>query len=103
MQNLIQRGVPFTAVFAANDEMAYGARLALHRHGIRVPDDVSIIGFDNESSAAFMTPPLTTVAQPAIEIGMAAAQKLISLIEETEFEIPEVTAKLEVRESVARI
>ncbi|MEY4343230.1 MAG: HTH-type transcriptional repressor PurR, partial [Pseudomonadota bacterium] len=53
MSTLIGRGVHFTAVIAANDQMAYGARLALHRAGFHVPEDVSLIGFDDLPHSAF--------------------------------------------------
>ncbi|MCP4423233.1 MAG: substrate-binding domain-containing protein, partial [Chloroflexi bacterium] len=52
VEMLLSRGRPFSAIFAANDQMAFGARLALYRRGIRTPEDVSLVGFDDESSAA---------------------------------------------------
>ena len=73
IQNLLSKNKSFSAIFAANDMMAFGARLALHRRGLRVPDDISIIGFDDQAESAFVTPPLTTVRQPAQEMGQAAA------------------------------
>ena len=90
------------AIFAANDQTAFGARLALFRHGIRVPDDVSIIGFDDQSDSAYMTPPLTTVRQPAVEMGEAAAQAILHLMKNELFEIPTLQTELIIRESVAR-
>ncbi len=72
VEMLLARGQTFSAIFAANDQMAIGARLALFRHGIRVPDDVSMIGFDDHAASAYMIPPLTTVRQPAVEMGEAA-------------------------------
>ena len=83
--------------------MAYGARLALYRKGIRVPDDVSIIGFDNQPLSAFVTPPLTTVQQPAEEIGLAATEMLLGLISGTQVSSKITEAKLVHRESVLRI
>ena len=103
METLLLRGVSFSAVFAANDEMAFGARLALYRRGIRVPEDISIIGFDDQPVSAYVTPPLTTVAQPAREMGAAAAEMLIGILENQEFEMPHLEGKLVIRESVARI
>jgi len=64
MKTLLDKGARMTAVFAANDQMALGARLALFDQGLSVPDDVSIIGFDDQQNAAFAIPPLTTIAQP---------------------------------------
>jgi len=99
----IARGTHFTAVFAANDMVAFGARLALHRHGIRVPDDVSVIGFDDQAEAAFMTPPLTTMRQPAAEMGAAGASAITKLIAGESFELPKLSIELQSRESVSRL
>ncbi len=64
------------AVFAASDEMAFGALQALHERGIRVPDQVALAGFDDIAFAAMMSPPLTTVHHPMREMGRAAGQLL---------------------------
>lgn len=90
----------FSAIFAANDQMAFGARLALYRRGIRVPDDVSLVGFDDETTAAFMIPPLTTVRQPSVEMGLAAAARVLDLINEKSVENQTFDCQLVVRESV---
>lgn len=103
VESLLMRGSSFSAIFAANDEMAYGARLALYRKGIRVPEDVSIIGFDDQPNSTFMTPPLTTVRQPALQMGQAAAAALVSALTGDDYELPELKAELVVRESVSRI
>ena len=71
----------FTAVFAANDQAAYGAMLALHRRGREVPADVSIVGFDDLHGSAFTIPPLTTVHRSIDEIGGGAAEAIVDLIE----------------------
>ncbi|MCA9951855.1 MAG: LacI family DNA-binding transcriptional regulator [Anaerolineales bacterium] len=102
VEMLLGRGRPFSAIFAANDQMAFGARLALYRRGIRVPDDVSLVGFDDESSAAYTIPPLTTVKQPALELGLAAAKAILALINNHTPTIPVFDAELTIRESVAR-
>ena len=102
MEMLFGRGRTFSAVFAANDESAYGVRLALYRRGIRVPDDVSLVGFDDIPSSAFTTPPLTTVRQPATEIGLAAAQAIIKLMRDEPFELPQISMELIIRESTSR-
>lgn len=99
---LFARGQLFSAIFAANDQMAQGAHLALFRRGIRVPDDVSLIGFDDQPASAYMTPPLTTVQQPAREIGRAAAEMLLGFMRQEPVTIPHFPAKLILRESVAR-
>ncbi len=64
------------AIFAASDPIAVGALRALHDNNIKVPDDISIIGFDNIDSTNFTTPPLTTVYAPAYEMGQIGAQLL---------------------------
>jgi LacI family transcriptional regulator len=102
VESLLARGVSFSAIFAANDEMACGARLALYRRGIRVPEDVSLIGFDNQPASAFMTPPLTTVAQPSRDMGSAAAQIILQQIAGEEFQAPNFPVEIVVRESAIR-
>ena len=82
--------------------MAFGARLALYRRGIRVPEDVSLIGFDDESSAAYMVPPLTTVRQPSVEIGQRAAAAILDLIKGNTPDLTPFRAELVVRETVTQ-
>ena len=77
---LLDSGVPFTAVFAANDVMAIGAMEALKGAGLLVPGDVSIVGFDDIQLAGYTTPALTTIRQPAYEMGRGAAEILIDAI-----------------------
>jgi DNA-binding LacI/PurR family transcriptional regulator len=67
-----------TAVFAANDSMALGVLRAFHEAGVRVPEDVSIVGFDDIPEAAYMTPPLTTVQQPFREVGRRSIEALLA-------------------------
>jgi LacI family repressor for deo operon, udp, cdd, tsx, nupC, and nupG len=76
-RNLMNRG--YSALFAANDLSAVGAIAALAEQGYRVPDDISVVGFDDLRLAAFTTPPLTTVHQPAAEIAERATKLLIDL------------------------
>ena len=71
---------PFTALFAFNDISAMGAIRALRESGRHVPDDVSVIGFDDIQSAAFQNPSLTTVRQPLQAMGRAAAEILLKRI-----------------------
>jgi DNA-binding LacI/PurR family transcriptional regulator/signal transduction histidine kinase len=77
---LDKRKVRFDAVVAANDEMALGALDSLEGRGIRVPDDVSVTGFDDIEYASFSPPPLTTVRQPLHEQGRRAAETLFELL-----------------------
>jgi DNA-binding LacI/PurR family transcriptional regulator len=79
-RQLVRSGLP-DAIFAANDMMAIGVLHALHEHGVRVPEDVSVVGFDNTLGAEFLLPSLTTVAQPFAEVGRAALHHLIGLID----------------------
>lgn len=103
IETLLTRGYPFSAIFAANDQMAFGARLALFRRGIRVPEDVSLIGFDDQPDSAYMTPPLTTIRQPADLLGTTAANYMLHLIKKKPFTPPIFNTELIIRESVARI
>ena len=99
MNQLLDTRQTFSAVIAANDQMAYGARLALYRAGIRVPEDVSIVGFDDLPHSAFTLPPLTTVRQSIYEVGASAAQALFELMEGRAPEPFQIPAELVVRES----
>ncbi len=103
VNTLIHQKREFTAIFAANDMTAFGARLALHQHGKRVPEDVSIVGFDDQAEAAFMTPPLTTMRQPATEMGERAAKAILALIRDDSVESQPLTSTLQIRDSVARL
>jgi DNA-binding LacI/PurR family transcriptional regulator len=69
-----------TAVFAANDQTALGLLRALHEQGRRVPDDVSVVGFDDTPETEFFLPPLTTVRQNLAEVGEHSVQLLLSLL-----------------------
>lgn len=77
ISDLLARGVRFTAVFAANDLTAIGAITALRERGIGVPEDVSVVGFDDIHLAGYVSPKLTTIRQPAYEMGRCAAKLLI--------------------------
>jgi len=79
-QKLLVSNVPFTALFAFNDISAIGAIQALRESGRRIPDDVSVVGFDDIQSAAFQNPGLTTVKQPLRQMGVLAAETLLRRI-----------------------
>jgi len=102
VEMLLGRGRTFSAIFSANDQMAFGASLALYRRGIRVPDEVSLVGFDDESSAAYMIPPMTTLRQPAVEMGQAAAKAMLELLKGNPPKEIVFDAELIIRETVAR-
>ncbi|HEX6289556.1 MAG TPA: substrate-binding domain-containing protein [Herpetosiphonaceae bacterium] len=99
---LLGRSARLTAVFAANDQMAYGARLAFYRRGLRVPEDISLIGFDDLLSSAYATPPLTTVRQHMVDLGRAAAEGMLRLLDGQPPSLPQFPTDLIVRESAAR-
>jgi alanine racemase len=80
----VENKKPFTAVFAQNDFIAIGAISALHEAGVRVPEDISIIGYDDIPEAEFSNPPLTTIHQPLEEIGRATTRMLVQMIEDRE-------------------
>ncbi len=80
MQTLLRRSPRPTAVFACNDLMAFGALAGAREAGIAVPQQLSIVGFDDIDLAAFSAPPLTTVAQPKQQIGTVAADLLLDRV-----------------------
>ncbi len=100
-RQLLERKVPFTALFAYNDISALGAIRAFQEAGLRVPQDISVVGFDDIQGAAYSNPALTTVRQPLAEMGRLAAQALVARIEGAEdhpAEIP-IEPELVVRHS----
>jgi len=81
-QRLIERGRgSFTAIVAANDQMALGAISALRQNGLRVPEDVSIVGFDDVPESEYFDPPLTTVRQDLAMVGKQSVDYLLQLIQ----------------------
>jgi LacI family transcriptional regulator, galactose operon repressor len=99
VEHLFARGIRFTAIFCGNDQIAFGAALALFRRGLAVGRDVSIVGFDDQPSAAFSCPPLTTVRQPAVEMGMAAARAIVEELRGRGFVQPVFRTELVLRSS----
>ena len=93
----------FTAVFCANDQMAVGLLHAFAEAGVRVPDDVSIVGFDDIPESAHLIPPLTTIRQDFDELGQRIMATLMAEIEGTELTTPASTSpELIIRESTQR-
>jgi DNA-binding LacI/PurR family transcriptional regulator len=76
-EGLLREHPKVTAIFAANDVMAFGAARAIFARGLRIPEDISLVGFDNIDFASVMHPPLTTVHQPKYEMGQAAVEILL--------------------------
>jgi LacI family transcriptional regulator len=99
-EELLRTSRDITAIFALNDKMALGAIKKLHEMGLRVPDDVSVVGFDDIPQASYSIPGLTTVHQPLYEIGKLACQRLIELVHKKVQRVQEVIPiYLVVRES----
>ncbi|TFE00624.1 LacI family DNA-binding transcriptional regulator [Jeotgalibacillus salarius] len=92
---------PPTAVFAANDEMAMGAINASKKKGLSVPKDLAVVGFDNIRFSSIFDPGVTTIAQPAVEMGNIAMELLLQKLDDPDFENKRITLKSEliIRES----
>jgi DNA-binding LacI/PurR family transcriptional regulator len=109
MKKILARNIKFTAVFAFNDVSAIGAIRALEEAGLHVPDDVSVLGFDDIYAAAFLNPALTTIRQPLFEMGRLAAQTILNQLgieNKTPMAIPQtltVEPELVLRDSTASI
>lgn len=104
-RELVERGSGITALFAFNDPSAIGAMRAFREAGLRVPDDISVVGFDDIDSAGFHNPGLTTIRQPLREMGSLAAEALVTHLA-GDGDLPEqliVEPELVVRESSAPV
>jgi LacI family transcriptional regulator len=77
-----KKQIAFDAVFTGDDDAAIGVLKSLHEHGIRIPEDVSVIGFDDLGFAPFLNPPLTTVRAPTERVGQIATERLFGLLED---------------------
>lgn len=102
-KQLLSRGRPFTALFAYNDISAIGSIWAIREAGLRVPEDISVVGFDDIPGAAFSNPGLTTVRQPLLRMGQTAARTVIDQIEGRSECVPEIAIEPEfvVRQSTS--
>ena len=102
-QWLLELDEPPTAIFAFNDMLAIGAMQAARARGILVPEELSVVGFDDTFEAAIVTPPLTTVRQPLAEMGRMAVALLVRLLQNQRIEAlhVELETRLVVRESTA--
>jgi LacI family transcriptional regulator len=100
---LLDLDQPPTAIFAFNDMLAIGVMQAARRRGILVPEELSVVGFDDTFEAAIVTPPLTTVRQPLAEMGRMAVALLVRLLQNQRIEAlhVELETRLVVRESTA--
>ena len=102
IQTLLKSNNNIDAIFAANDPIAIGAILELKKEGYKIPDDLAIVGFSDNPIASLLEPPLTTVAQPAYEMGATAATILLEDIESGDISTPktkEIKTKLIIRQS----
>lgn len=102
---LLDLAEPPTALFAASDQMAMGAVEALRRRGLRVPEDMSVVGFDDLPEVRWSAPPLTTVRQPLAEMGKLAVRTILKLTRGEELDSPrvELATELVVRSSTAPV
>lgn len=98
---IVAKNKAFTAVFAGNDMSAYGARLALYELGMDVPGDVSIIGVDDQVESAYMIPPLTSIRQPAFEMGQTIGKAMVDLLANRDHVMTRPSVEICVRESTA--
>jgi len=94
-KQLLARKHPFSALFAYNDISAIGSIWAFREAGLRVPEDISIVGFDDIAGAAYADPGLTTVRQPLMKMGQIAAQTVVDLIEGRGEYVPEIALEPE--------
>jgi len=104
-RRLLAKHEPFSAMFAFNDISAIGAIRALREKGLRVPEDVSVVGFDDIQSAAYQNPGLTTVRQPLCKMGKIAAETVLRRIARDGADYPRriaVEPELVVRESTCK-
>jgi LacI family transcriptional regulator len=81
---LLEKYPEMNAVFVGNDEMALGVLHYAHEHGVRIPDDIAVVGFDDLLEAAYFSPALTTIRQPLRELGIMAVTTLLAQIEGTD-------------------
>ncbi|MGF9649675.1 LacI family DNA-binding transcriptional regulator [Pseudarthrobacter oxydans] len=100
MRRLLASGRPVDGLFVANDQMAAGAYTVLQERGLRIPQDIAVVGFDDDSFATSVNPPLTTVHHPIIEMGKKMAEILVDLIEGKDADrVTRIPTSLVIRES----
>ncbi len=80
MKQLLEFGPGFSAIFIANDRMAAGAMAAIYDAKLRIPEDISVVGFDDDFFASYSQPPLTTIHQPLFEMGQCGARVILWLL-----------------------
>jgi len=100
---LLDTGAKFTALFCANDQMAHGVYLGLSQRGLRVPEDVSVVGFDDLAASSYMLPPLTTIRQSVLALGQCSASAVLQMINGQRPRVSLPPVELIVRKSTRRI
>lgn len=102
MKRLFSKNIHFTAVYAANDEMALGVYKACSEYGLRIPEDLAVVGVDNNRVTRYLTPSLSTVEQPKYTMGALLVEKFIDQLHQNEFaskRVFKVDSELLIRES----
>jgi DNA-binding LacI/PurR family transcriptional regulator len=101
MQSLLAEKAPPTAVFGMNDLMALGAMAAIREAGLRIPEDIAVVGYDDMRFSRFTSPPLTTMRAPEIALGVEAGRMLLDLIHQREMTAKQIylRSELVIRES----
>ena len=105
-EEVLKKYPEVTAIFTYNDKIALDAYLAIQAKGLKIPEDISVVGYDDVERACMVRPRLTTVSQPFHEIGVTAAELLLKRIKENKKATPQtilLPAKLVVRESVKKL
>jgi DNA-binding LacI/PurR family transcriptional regulator len=102
IEKMLAAGVSFDAIFSGDDEAAVGVMLALEARGVRIPEEVSVVGFDDQRLATILHPPLSTVRAPTAQVGMEATRQLIKSIR-TGSADPDIITGLIFRRSGVRI
>ncbi len=105
MQQILATNIPFTAVMMGADTIAFGAMRALREHNLRVPEDVSVLSFDNSELAQFTEPPLTTVAFDFRQQDTIAVKYLLELLKDPSMQLHQrlLLSKLVIRESARKL
>jgi LacI family transcriptional regulator len=101
MRSLIESRLPFSAVFVSSDTLAYGATAAIRENGLRIPEDIALVGFDDLPFSHYSDPPLTTVHLPAVELARRSAEILLQLLQQGDDEKQQIIldTQLVVRQS----
>ena len=97
MQELVRKNKEMSAVIVSNYEMTMGAVIAINELGLKIPDDLSLIGYDNKAFARASTPQLTIVAQPTLEIAQYAAKMMLERLENHRKHLPDKTKSIKLQ------